>query len=185
MAATDHRIRKPAISRVAARLDSVATPYQWLRWSLGCVYFWFGALKLLDVSPAVPLVGQAFPPFITLPLYCGLAFFEVAVGILFLAGLWTRWTLLAAIIHLLGTFGTLILAPSAVFQGRFPFLTMEGEFVVKNVVLLAALYTIWKLEVARGDEPQRAPVYVWTVWSIIVAASLILAATGAALSGQL
>lgn len=56
--------------------------------------------------------------------------------------------------HLLGTLATLILAPSIVFLTRFPYLSMEGEFVVKNVVLLAALYTIWNLEVhGTGKEP--------------------------------
>ncbi|MES1944487.1 hypothetical protein PC39_10237 [Salinisphaera sp. PC39] len=122
-------------------------------------------------------------PFIAVPLYCGLAFFEVAVGILFLAGLRKRWTLLAAIIHLLGTFRTLILVPSAVFLGRFPFLTMEGEFVVKNLVLLAALYAIWKLEIEGSAEPGHTRAYFWAVWSIIAATSLLLVGSGAWLTG--
>lgn len=184
MAAIDPTAMISGLGRVATRLDTLATPSRWLRWSLGCIYLWFGVLKLLDISPAVSLVGQAYPPFIAVPLYCGLAFFEVAVGILFLAGLWTRWTLLAAAVHLLGTFGTLILAPSVVFLERFPFLTMEGEFVVKNLVLLAALYAIWKLEIEGAAEPDHSRAYAWTVWSLIVTASLLLTATGAWLAGQ-
>lgn len=63
----------------------------------------------------------------------------------------------AAVVHLLGTFGTLILAPTTVFLDSFPYLTMEGEFVVKNLVLLAALYAIWKLEVQTISEAPPVP----------------------------
>lgn len=147
---------KIVLERVRDRLDGLATPSRLLRWSIGSIYLWFGALKLLNVSPAVHLIGDAFPPFIDGPLYLALALFEALVGILLLGGLWTRWVIHAAVVHLLSTLATLVLAPSIVFMTRFPYLSMEGEFVVKNVVLLAALYTIWKLEVQAPDEEELA-----------------------------
>lgn len=147
---------KVAAERVRDRLNGLATPSRLLRWSIGSIYLWFGALKLLNASPAVPLIGDAFPLFIDGPLYLALALFEALVGILLLGGLWTRWVIQAAVVHLLGTLATLVLTPSIVFLTRFPYLSMEGEFVVKNVVLLAALYTIWKLEVQAPDEEEVA-----------------------------
>jgi putative oxidoreductase len=132
-------------------LATVATPSRLLRWSFGCVYLWFGLLKLLDVSPAVTLIGEAFPSFIDAPLFHALTFFEIAAGILFFSGLWVRWAMIAAALHLLGTLATLTLAPSVVFLDHFPLLSIEGEFVVKNIVLLAALYALWTLE--ANDSP--------------------------------
>lgn len=82
---------KTALARTCDRLDALATPSRLLRWSIGSIYVWFGALKLVNASPAVRLIGDAFPPFIDGPLYLGLASFEALVGVLFLGGLWTRW----------------------------------------------------------------------------------------------
>lgn len=59
---------KVACERIRDRLDGLATPSRLLRWSIGSIYLWFGALKLLNVSPAVPLIGDAFPLFIDGPL---------------------------------------------------------------------------------------------------------------------
>ncbi len=62
-----------------------------------------------------------------------------------LAGLWKRWTAAAAIMHLIGTFSVVFSSPQTAFRPHFPILTMEGEFVVKNLVLLAAAGTLWLL----------------------------------------
>jgi hypothetical protein len=39
--------------------------------------------------------------------------------------------------------GVLVLSPQTTFLPHFPFLTMEGEFVVKNLVLLGAAGALW------------------------------------------
>jgi uncharacterized membrane protein YkgB len=45
--------------------------------------------------------------------------------------------------HLLGTFGVLVMVPEVAFQAGNPLrLTVEGEFVVKNLVLLAAVILV-------------------------------------------
>jgi uncharacterized membrane protein YkgB len=41
-------------------------------------------------------------------------------------------------VHLAGTFMTFYAVPEIMFDPRFPILTLEGEFVVKNIVLAAA-----------------------------------------------
>lgn len=124
--------------------------------SLGIVYLWFGALKLIGLSPALELIRRAYPPMATTPLYIALAVFELALGIALLSGYWKRWTAGAVIFHLFGTFGVLLSAPQTVFLPRFPFLTLEGEFVVKNLVLLAAAVVIFIQ--SEGHEPYRQKV---------------------------
>lgn len=132
-----------------------------LRLSLGIVYLWFGALKLVGMSPVLELVRLTYPPFATAPLYVGLALFELGLGIVLLAGVWKRWAAPAAVFHLIGTFGVLVSAPQKAFLPNFPFLTMEGEFVVKNLVLLAAACALWlglaktPATVAAGSRPHR------------------------------
>ena len=129
-----------------------------LRWSLGLVYLWFGALKLVGMSTVVELVRSAYPGFVAAPLYCALALFELAIGLALLAGLWTRWAAGATLLHLLGTFGVFFVAPRIAFLPSFPFLTLEGEFVLKNLVLLAAAVAIWcegQKEVAAGRKRLR------------------------------
>jgi uncharacterized membrane protein YkgB len=43
-----------------------------------------------------------------------------------------------AVLHLLGTFTILFFSPAVLFEPAFPVLSMTGEFVAKNVVLIAA-----------------------------------------------
>ena len=114
------------------------SPERLLRVSLGVVYLWFGALKLVGVSPVLELVRRSYPSLGTLPLYLALTLIELTLGVLLLAGVWPRWTAAAVIFHLMGTFGVLVSSPRAAFYPWFPFLTMTGEFVIKNLVLLAA-----------------------------------------------
>jgi putative oxidoreductase len=109
-----------------------------LQGSLGAVYLWFGALKLTDHSPVHALLQAAYGSLVTQPLYVALALFEIALGLVLLTGTLRRWAALAAIFHLLGTFSILAVAPVLAFAPAFPALTMAGEFIVKNVVLIAA-----------------------------------------------
>ena len=52
----------------------------------------------------------------------------------------------AVVFHLMGTFGVLIFSPHAAFYPWFPFLTMDGEFVIKNLVLMAAAVSLFLIE---------------------------------------
>lgn len=149
-----------------------ATPERLLRASLGIVYLWFGALKLIGLSPVLELVRRAYPPMGTVPLYVGLALFEVGLGAALLSGIWRRGTAAAAILHLVGTFGVLIASPRTVFLPRFPFLTLEGEFVVKNLVLLAAAIAL----LLYGDRELSLPDTAGHARALAVSGFLVLAA---------
>ncbi len=122
---------------VVAALQRWSIPI--LRVSLGIVFLWFGALKVFGVTPVADLVAATvywvdpdwFVPF--------LGVVEMLVG----AGLILRRamrTILAVFLaQMAGTFLILILLPDIAFQDGNPLkLTVEGEFVIKNLVLLAA-----------------------------------------------
>ena len=110
-----------------------------LRLSLGVVFIWFGALKIIDRSPVEALVAATvywFDPDVVVPL---LGVWEVVVGLGLLLQFAMRLTLLLFWLQLAGTFLVLVLQPGVAFQNGNPLLlTTEGEFVIKNLVLIAA-----------------------------------------------
>ena len=115
-----------------------------LRVSLGITFIWFGGLKLAG-EPTLPAsLLAAITPFIdpgvSVPLVGGL---EVAVGAGLLVGRRMAVFLSAAALHLSGTFLVLLLRPDVAFVDGNPLLlTVEGEYVVKNLVLLAAVASL-------------------------------------------
>lgn len=119
-----------------------------VRIGLGVVYFWFGILKYFpDVSPAEQLAAKTvekitlglMPPAVGLPT---LATWEVLIGIGLLAGFWLRPILLLICVHLIGTFTPLFFYPDEVWT-TFPFaLTLEGKYIVRNLVLYGAALMI-------------------------------------------
>lgn len=110
-----------------------------LRIALGIVFLWFGALKVFGVSPVADLIKETYsfvPPDAFL-LIVGI--WEILIGVGLILKLALRVTLALLWIQMLGTFGAPILAPHIFFLNGNPFLlTTEGEFVVKNIVLITA-----------------------------------------------
>jgi uncharacterized membrane protein YkgB len=110
-----------------------------LRVSLGIVFVWFGALKVFDVTPVADLVASTvywFDPEWVVPV---LGVLEIIVGIGLLFRIALRPVLALFAIQMVGTFLVLALLPEVSFDGGNPLLlTVEGEFVVKNLVLLSA-----------------------------------------------
>ena len=129
----DERLR-PLLSRIGVPL---------LRISLGVVFLWFGLLKIFDVSPVSGLVAKTiywFDPDVVVP---ALGVFEVFVGACLVAGRLMRIALPLLVLQMAGTFLVLVLLPDVAFRDGNPFLlTVEGEFVVKNLVLLSAALVI-------------------------------------------
>ena len=110
-----------------------------LRISVGVVFLWFGALKLFDVSPVSDLVARTVYWFDASWVVPALGAAEVAVGICLVMGRLLRLALLWFVIQMLGTFAVFLVLPDVAFVGGNPLLlTVEGEFVVKNLVLLTA-----------------------------------------------
>ena len=110
-----------------------------LRIALGVIFFWFGALKVLGISPVLSLVQQAYSFVPAHPFFFVLGLWEMGIGCGLIFKQALRLTLIFLCIHLSGTFLALLQAPSLFFIHDNPlWLTTEGEFVVKNLVLVAA-----------------------------------------------
>jgi putative oxidoreductase len=127
-----------------------------LRGSLGITFVWFGALKLAD-EPTLPasLIAAITPfmdPDLSVPL---VGAFEVVLGVGFLIGRWLPVFIVGATLHLLGTFLVLLVRPEIAFvDGNLLRLSVEGEYVVKNLVLLAATASLALHSL--GPRPQEA-----------------------------
>lgn len=110
-----------------------------LRVGLGIIFVWFGALKLVPgLSPAEELVRNTIyfvSPDLFVPI---LALWEVAIGIGLISGLFMRTTLLLLFLQMPGTALPLVLLPEVCFN-VFPYgLTLEGQYIIKNLVLVSA-----------------------------------------------
>ncbi len=110
------------------------------RISLFIVFFWFGLLKAIGLSPAGSLVHALYDqtiPFIPFAaFYTGFALFECLIGILFLIKGAERIVMPLLIIHMITTAGPLVLLPGETWQYMFvP--TLVGQYIIKNLVIIA------------------------------------------------
>lgn len=110
-----------------------------LRVGLGIVFFWFGVLKFFPgLSPAEELVRHTVyfvDPDIFIPI---LAAWEALIGLGLIFGKYMRVTLLLLFLQMPGTALPLVLLPGVVWT-HFPYgLTLEGQYIIKNLVLIGA-----------------------------------------------
>jgi putative oxidoreductase len=131
-----HRIRAVEYV-VTAALQPRALPL--LRILLGVLFVWFGALKVANVSPVAALVAGTMPwadRGLVVPVLGGV---EVVLGLGLVSGRMLRLVLPALAAHLAGTFLTFAMLPQLMFRHDDPLLlTADGEFVMKNLVLISA-----------------------------------------------
>jgi uncharacterized membrane protein YkgB len=132
-----------------------------LRLSVGIVFLWFGALKLVPgLSPAeglatqtIVLLSGGWVP--TAWIAPGLGAWECAIGLGLLSGLWMRGVLLLLAMQMAGTLTPLVLFPGDCFT-QVPYApTLEGQYIIKNLVLIAAAMTIGAT--VRGGRVDPAP----------------------------
>lgn len=113
-----------------------------LRVALAVVFIWFGILKPLGMSPAETLVRNTvyFLPE-TLFLHV-LGWWEVAIGIGLLYRPLNRLAILLLFLQMPGTMLPLVLLPEVCFA-HAPFgLTLEGQYIIKNIVLIGAALVV-------------------------------------------
>lgn len=134
------------LNRLDQRLTTCMARYgiTLLRVSLGIVFFWFGFLKFFPgLSPAQDLatrtievmtLGVLRPPLsITI-----LATWECLIGLGLITGLFMRATLLLLFLQMMGTITPIFFFPAEVFT-RIPYApTLEGQYIIKNMVLISA-----------------------------------------------
>jgi uncharacterized membrane protein YkgB len=132
--------------RITSTLARIGVPI--LRVALGVVFLWFGVLKFFPgVSPAETLAARtieqltfgAIRPNVSLPV---LAAWESLIGVGLILNVWMRGILLLLAIQMLGTFTPLILFPTETFS-VWPFVpTLEGQYIIKNIVLIGAAMVV-------------------------------------------
>lgn len=125
-----------------------ATDLTVLRLSLGFIYFFFGLFKFFpDLSPAELLGSQTLMKLSGYHMEADtalrtLAVSECLIGIGFLFHFWLRWVSILFFIHMIGTFLPLFFLPELTFKFA-PFApTIEGQYILKNLVFLAAGWAI-------------------------------------------
>lgn len=129
---------------VAVRADAVIIGFLQnfgltaVRLALGITFIWFGGLKPFGLSPAQDLVAATVywsNPDIIVPL---LGLWEVAIGVCLLFAPLNRLGLALLALQMPGTFLPLVLLPEVCFT-VFPLgLTLEGQYIVKNLVIIGA-----------------------------------------------
>ncbi|MCU0452949.1 MAG: DoxX family membrane protein [Bacteroidetes bacterium] len=115
-----------------------------LRISLGITFFWFGFLKFFPgLSPAQGLATETIrlltfdivTPGVSIYL---LATWETVIGIGLIFGVYLRAILFLLFLQMLGTLTPLVLFPADAFT-RLPYApTLEGQYIIKNLVLISA-----------------------------------------------
>ncbi|TSC82566.1 MAG: hypothetical protein G01um101420_233 [Parcubacteria group bacterium Gr01-1014_20] len=116
------------------------------RFSLFLIYFWFGFLKIISLSPASPLVSTLLEktlPFLPVSGYIfGLGIFEMLIGFLFILPKMERLAICLFFVHMGMTTLPLIFLPAVVWQTTFvP--TLEGQYIIKNLALVTIVFTLW------------------------------------------
>jgi uncharacterized membrane protein YkgB len=113
--------------------------------SIFIVYFWFGALKVTGDSPANELVLSlldktmpAMEPSLFLMLF---GLFEMLIGILILTKKFERAALTLLSLHIIMILAPLALLADMTWQS-FLVPTMEGQYILKNVLIIAAAVNI-------------------------------------------
>ena len=115
-----------------------------LRISLGVIFLWFGVLKFFPgLSPAQELATETIrilsfgmiEPQVSIIL---LAVWESIIGLGLIMGVYLRTTLFLLFLQMLGTLTPIFLFPHEVFT-RIPYApTLEGQYIIKNLVLISA-----------------------------------------------
>ena len=149
------------LSQLIARIS-----YPFLRIAMGIVLVWIGGLKFVDPSPVVGLIGAS--PFAFLAsngfVYL-LGVGEVIVGALLFANIKVQYVGILTMGLFVGTLAILILTPKVAYgDAGFPLLSLPGEFLLKDIVLMAASAALSAMAQAREigpiqtSQPRRVPV---------------------------
>ena len=118
-----------------------------LKFSLAVIFIWFGLLKPLGLSPAESLVKQTvswMPVFSAEQWLHVIGWWEVAIGATFLFRKTARVAIALLALQMVGTFLPLAILPEVTFQAQgFPFaLTMEGQYIIKNMLIISSAMVV-------------------------------------------
>ena len=137
-----------------------------LRISVGIIFFWFGVLKFFPrLSPAEDLAARTIAalsfgivkPAVSVPL---IATWECLIGLSLITGQFVRIALVTMFAHMCGTVTPLVLFPHETWTHVPYAATLEGQYILKNMVLVSAAFVVYASvharELARDPEMSRA-----------------------------
>ncbi|WP_277543373.1 hypothetical protein [Haloarcula laminariae] len=121
---------------ITGHMDRLGVPV--LQVGFGVVFIWFGGLKIIGGSPAAELVANTvyiLDPAVFVPI---LGVWEVLIGLCLLYRPLIRLWIFLLFLQMPGTFLPMVVLPDVVFA-TFPYqLTVEGQYIVKNLVIIGA-----------------------------------------------
>ncbi|RZV16179.1 DoxX family membrane protein [Aliarcobacter butzleri] len=127
-----------------------------MRLSLGIIFVWYGMLKFFPtLSPAEDLAIKTID-IMFFHLIDGnlsiklLAILEVAIGIGFLSGYFTKLVTIIFLGHMLCTFAPLFILPELSFTHAPYAFTLVGQYIVKNIVFILVGVMIYQNETKRA-----------------------------------
>lgn len=132
--------------RITGFLVNYSIPF--LRISLGINFFWFGILKFFPgASPAQELATKTIEvltfgliqPDVSIIL---LAIWETLIGLGLISGRFLRVTLFLLFTQMLGTMTPLLIFPAETFTAIPYAPTLEGQYIIKNLVLISAGFVV-------------------------------------------
>lgn len=134
-------------------LRRISIPFA--RLALFIVFFWFGILKIFGTSPANPMVSDllhATMPFMGWGTFIILfAIYEMCIGIAFIIPHFERVAIALLIPHMVMTFLPLVFLQGMTWQG-FLTPTLEGQYIIKNLVIIALAMGIAAHLTPLGDK---------------------------------
>lgn len=139
-----------------------ANSHRFLRWSIGIIYIMYGGLKFFPLhSPAEQLAVDTIEK-LTLGIFSGtpalitLAVMETLLGLFLLLGYRLKWIAYLAIGHMMGTFLPIFFFPEQVFTTSPLSLSLVGQYILKNLVIISALFVLY----AKSVKKQGKVIYI-------------------------
>lgn len=130
------------LGRIEPRITELANRWFELvaRIVIFIIYFWFGFLKLINLSPATPLAAALTSHTIGMQYFNAsfkaLAVFECGIAILFLIPALTWISLILLVIHMgIVSSPLVIVANVAWTHPLVP--TLEGQYIIKDLAIIA------------------------------------------------
>lgn len=126
--------------------------FKYLSISIGIIYFYFGFLKFFPHhSPAEDIAMHTleeltFHAFPCTYLFYILAAWETLVGISLIFNIYKRTGILFALLHMVMTFSPFVVLPEEAFQEASFLPSLLGQYIFKNLVIIAGLLILWKDE---------------------------------------
>lgn len=119
--------------------------------TIGIVYLWFGALKFFPLQSPAESLAQNTIDIITLHLIPKsvsiilLALLETLIGIMLILNIKRRLVLKVTFAHIILTFIPLFAFSEMSFSVAPYSFTLLGQYIFKNIIIIAALITLYKL----------------------------------------